>query len=1014
MAVTIQKACIYLALILLILILIYIKSKMDVIEEREEFEDAIPYMYGPWVSKEQPVQAVRDIKGMKIYMIQEGDYTKMVSAKGEAKYYKGAISKFSPFLWVFSQPANGNYKIKFSIPAPPTPPPTARTPTYNKDGLMTNGLKCYLDATRKESYNPSFGNVWKDLSGVYRNFTWKNPPLFFNGKFCTSGNTAIGQNADSFELGDGSNGFAIIMYSKTNSISKSQAIAANNSNSLHGLLIHVPWTDNNVYFDQGWSADDVGANTNNRVSYKAGDCSEYSVWAFVRDYNGSMKIYKNGQLVNQNKPNSASPLKLTATPLRIAENWDADISKFMVYNTYLTPSEVDNISKWIIADEAKQHDIRMAANVSKAPQNLPVKLGLQLFLDTSNYTIGSKEWRDQSGNGYDFTWSSPPKVDNMSFALSGEYALSNRTSKELNIDGYDSYTIAWISKTNSLGTNNVFKVPGNHSNKRAIFCHPTWKDSKLYFDQAGCCDPSTQRLSTSVATYYKDFAFYTLRKTNGERAIYINGKKVASANGAAPINVNLEKMIIAHDLEDRYTWFANLRNFMIYNRDLGDDEIVKLYKTFNNNYDFKRLDYKGASEYCKSQGKKLCSASEYCMDGKPLYNVSDIKKWGPISDYPDGWIQLGKAGDVCKTEKQINVADREVAILCCDSKFEPLLINAIYIDGANKTFFKGKHYQTIKPDSVSKVKDISTFPGLTSNFKSGNTDAIAITNDSNTSIWFKRSHVMVYDRLKKEGKEMEIRDFFSGLPDDFSSGSIDSIATKGPNTEYIMFKKTRYCVLDMVTLKVTSAGNIADKYKSMPKEFQMGYFDCAVYSKPNCSYIMKNDKLIEYNFSNNSVVRGPIDINSVFDLLLPPFLPENKVCATYERLMNRFPKEKHWEKMYYGSCKSISKKEYDMNLENYHKIVKRYEDRYNKESVDSKKMEVEIAKYEKLLEDKKKELSSYRGKLFELKNLPCPKEEKCPEKPKCKTKQVVVYDQGDVNAQQFYQVDKDVLKSCML
>lgn len=1013
MAVTIQKACIYLALILLILILIYFKSKLDIIEEKEGFEDAIPYIYGSGIRKEQPVQAVRDVKGMKIYMIQEDGYTKMVSAQGEAKYYKGSINQFSPFLWIFSASANGDYKIKFSIPTPPIPPPTVRTPIYNKDGLMTNGLKCYLDASRNESYNPSLGNVWKDLSGANRNFTWKNSPLYFNGKFCTTGNTAIGQNANNFELGDGSNGFAIIMYSKTNSVSKSHAVAANAPNSEHGLLIHVPWTDNTIYFDQGWTSNDSGANINNRISYKVGDCSEYSVWAFVRDYNGSMKLYKNGQLLNGNKPNSASPLKLTATPLRIAENWDADISKFMIYNTYLTPGEVDNISKWIISDEVKQSDIRMANNVSKVPRYLPVKLGLQLFLDTNNYVSGSKDWHDQSGNGYDFTWSSPPKVDNMSFKLNGEYALSNKTSKELNIDGKDTYTISWIAKTNSLSYNSVFKVKGNHSNKRAIFCHPTWTDSNIYFDQAGCCDTTTQRVSTSVATYYKDFSFYTLRKTNSERAIFINGKKITSAKGGAPINVNLEKMIIGRDLEDNYTWFANLRNFMVYNRDLSDDEITRLYNTFNTNYDFKRLDYKGASEYCKSKGKKLCSASEYCIDGKPLYNVQDVKKWGPISDYPDGWIQLGKSGDVCKTEKQINVADREVAILCCDVKFQPLVINAVYINGSEKTFFKGKHYQTITPNSVSKVMDISTFTGLTSNFKSGNIDSIAIGNTQNLSVWFKRSHLMVYDSVKKEGMEMEIMDFFKGLPDDFSSGSIDAVATKGPNTEYILFKKTRYCIVDMGTLKVTSSGTIADKYSSMPREFQLGYFDCAVYSKPNCSYIMKNDKLIEYNFSNNSVIKGPIDINSVFDSLLPPFVSKDKECAVYEQLMKRFPKEKYWEKMYYSSCKNISKKEYDINLENYNKIIKNYENRYNKETIDSKKMEVEIAKYEKLLEDKKKELSSYKGKLFELKNLPCPPDEKCPESPKCKTKQIIVYDQGDVNAQQFYQVDKDVLKSCM-
>jgi len=1013
MELTIQKSCIYLALILLIIVLVYFKSKLDIIEEKEYFEDSIAYMYGPWVTTEQPVQAVRDLNGTKIYMIQEGGYTKMVSAKGEAKYYKGNISEFSQSMWVYSKPADGNYKIKFAISTPAIPPPAPRTPTYNSDGLMTNGLKCYLDATRKDSYNPNFGNTWKDLSGANRNFTWKNTPLYFNGKFNTKNNTASGPNANTFELGDGNNGFAIIIYSKTNVVEKSHAVAANNSSGEHGLLIHVPWTDNTIYFDQGWISNDGANNTNNRISYKA-DCSNYNVWAFVRDYNGSMKLYKNGQLLNQNKPNSASPLKLTPTPLIIAGNWDADISKFMVYNTYLTPSEVDNISKWIISDEAKQLDIRMASTVSKVPSNIPIKLGLQLFLDTSNYVSGSKEWHDQSGNGYDFTWNTPPKVDNMSFVLNGEYALSNKTSKELNIDDSDNYTISWIAKTNNIGNNNVFKVPGNHNNKRAIFCQPTGTNSTMYFDQGGCCDPQTQRISTSVATYYKEFAFYTLRKTKEERSIFINGKKVASGKGGSPINVNLEKMIIAHDLEDRYTWFANLRNFMVYNRALDDGEITRLYTTFNANYDFKKLDYKGASEYCKSKGKKLCKSNEYCINGKPLYNVQDMKKWGPIADYPDGWIQLGKAGDVCKTEKQTNVADREVAILCCDSKFEPLLINAIYTDGADKAFFKGKYYQIITPTTVSKVMDISTFPGLTSNFKSGNIDAITITNDTANSLWFKRSHIMIYDSGKREGKEMEIGELFSGLPADFSDGYIDAIATRGPNTEYMMFKKTRYCIIDMKTLKVISVGTIADKYKTMPREFQLGYFDCAVYSKPDCSYILKNDKLIEYNFNNNSVVRGPIDISSVFDLLLPPFLSKNKACVVYEKLMNRFPNNKYWADMYYSSCKRISKKEYEMNLDNYHKIIKRYEDTYNKETTVGKKMEVEIAKYEKLLEEKKKELSTYKGKLFELQNLPCPADEKCPEAPKCKTKQIVVYDEGDINAQQFYQVDKNVLKSCMV
>jgi hypothetical protein len=433
----------------------------------------------------------------------------------------------------------------------------------------------------------------------------------------------------------------------------------------------------------------------------------------------------------------------------------------------------------------------------------------------------------------------------------------------------------------------------------------------------------------------------------------------------------------------------------------------------SNNYEFKHLNYKGAVEYCKSKGKKLCSASEYCSNGKPIYNVDEIKKWGAISDYPDGWIQLGKSGDVCKTEKQINVADREVAIMCCDRKIQPLVINAIHIDGQTKTLFKGKYYQSISNTNVSKVMNISTFRGLSTNFKNGDIDAITITSDANISLWFKRSHLMVYDNKKHLGNEMEIVEYFSGLPKDFSEGSIDAIATRGPNTEYIMFKKTRYCIVDMGTNKFISVGNIAERYKTLPRDFQLGYFDCAVYSEtPNCSYIMKNDKMVEYNFSTNSIVKGPIEISSVLNILLPPFISRDKVCPVYERLMKVLPNNKYWEMMYYTECKRITMKEYEMNLENYRNIVKRYEETYNKEMEDSKKMEVEIAKYEKLLKDKQEELKGYKDKLLEIGNVPC-KDEVCATPPTCKSKSILVYENDDVNAQQFYQVDKKLLKNCM-
>ena len=170
--------------------------------------------------------------------------------------------------------------------------------------------------------------------------------------------------------------------------------------------------------------------------------------------------------------------------------------------------------------------------------------------------------------------------------------------------------------------------------------------------------------------------------------------------------------------------------------------------------------------------------------------------------------------------------------------------------------------------------------------------------------------------------------------------------------------------------------------------------------------------MVEYNFSSNSIVKGPLEISSVLPILLPPFIPRDKVCPVYERLMKLLPNNKYWEMMYYTECKRITMKEYEMNLENYRNIVKRYEETYNKEMGDSKKMEMEIAKYEKLLKDKQTELKSYKDKLLEIGNVPC-KDEVCPTPSTCKSKSILVYEKDDVNAQQFYQVDKKLLKNCM-
>ena len=367
-----------------------------------------------------------------------------------------------------------------------------------------------------------------------------------------------------------------------------------------------------------------------------------------------------------------------------------------------------------------------------------------------------------------------------------------------------------------------------------------------------------------------------------------------------------------------------------------------------------------------------------------------------VCNYPEGWVRFDKNGDVYKTTNRN---------ICCSVKYVPLVIDAIHLGQNNTlTFFKAHKYQTIAPNKTFPVEDIKNLGGLTSNFMAGNIDAITISDKPNISLWFCDKYVMIYDDIKKSGiSETSISSYFHNLPNDFKSGKLDAIACSGPKTEYILLKGTRYCIVDMNTNNFIRAGNIADKYTSLPSEFKMGFLDCAVYSRGTNSYLMKNNKLVEYNFNNNTVIKGPVDITSVWPTLLPPFISKDKACGVYEILMKTNSDKKYWEGKYYKGCKRIAKKEYDANLTTYIGMVNKYRDEYIKEEGDRKNIETEIAKYEKLLEAKKAEMSKYEKELDTVKNAPCPTSGNSNIK-----KSIVVYEDKPT----YYDINSKEVNSC--
>ena len=211
--------------------------------------------------------------------------------------------------------------------------------------------------------------------------------------------------------------------------------------------------------------------------------------------------------------------------------------------------------------------------------------GLALCLDAGNtksYPGSGTTWTDLSGNGRNFTWSSSPSYTSGSIPYFS--TLGNRctgpASNSFGINNTSGYTIFLISMQNALATSSAFKFYKNNvsgGSSRGIFCHCTWSDDNVYFDQGGCCGSDTR---TSVASGgSQTWNIWTFRRIDNSstRSISKNGTTLVT-NTASATTIDLDSRGVDLGGSDEYggnssTWNARLGGFIVYNRGLTDNEI---------------------------------------------------------------------------------------------------------------------------------------------------------------------------------------------------------------------------------------------------------------------------------------------------------------------------------------------------------------------------------------------------------------------------------------------------------
>ncbi|MFM8595747.1 MAG: LamG domain-containing protein, partial [Flavobacteriales bacterium] len=108
------------------------------------------------------------------------------------------------------------------------------------------------------------------------------------------------------------------------------------------LNIHLPWSNNNIYFDAG---DETGYDRINQAATPAELDNTWTHWAFVKDQaNGQMFIYKNGQLwlSGSNKTREMGYIHRMVLGFSSNQNlgWKGNIDELRVYQAALSQTTI--------------------------------------------------------------------------------------------------------------------------------------------------------------------------------------------------------------------------------------------------------------------------------------------------------------------------------------------------------------------------------------------------------------------------------------------------------------------------------------------------------------------------------------------------------------------------------------------------------------------------------------------------------------------------------------------------
>ncbi len=149
----------------------------------------------------------------------------------------------------------------------------------------------------------------------------------------------------------------------------------------------------------------------------------------------------------------------------------------------------------------------------------------------------------------------------------------------------DIMTFAFWCKKYDMAANSAFWAisPSSSSTSRGFQAHVPWSDNTVYFDTAGCCDGTTQRINASLttfpaytdATWWDDWHHWVFFKNGADKQVWIDGQLFLQGSSTAPLPTDMTSLWIGN-AADGNILHGQLDDFAVFATALSPTDIQAL------------------------------------------------------------------------------------------------------------------------------------------------------------------------------------------------------------------------------------------------------------------------------------------------------------------------------------------------------------------------------------------------------------------------------------------------------